>query len=450
LETGFLLSFIQRERLSHELASTFFWFMLALALLAATIGCAAALPAGAIFDQPEVPAIIVALSCCLPISALGSTHAALLRRQMQQGALIVSSALGSVVAAAAGVIAAMNGYGWWALVAQSAAGAVTRSVAHWYFCSWRPGRPVRSVGVRGIVGRGAVWTSSELVGLARRSIDQPLIGWWWGADVLGTYSRGVVLSSIFYVNGVVPISSAVAPALMRLQSQPERLRAACLQVADVLTFWASPLLVFPMIAAEPLVRVMLGPSWADSVPVVRATVLGLYFFSTIGIVANLYSSATGNARAMMRAAGLALPLGALGCIAAVPFGPAVMAAVLAVIAAIANLNALAQAVSGSDLGVRTVLRRMSAPLWRALVAAVPPAVLIGEFGGSAHPLLELMASGLLFAVLYLSLWCVSARGRDHLRGMVEVALGRKAGRAGAVIWSKVRRWRVVSRTTADG
>jgi O-antigen/teichoic acid export membrane protein len=438
VETGFLFSFTQREHLTHELASTFLWFMFALGVLAAGIGAAAAVPIGLLFGRPEISAVVVALSCCLPISAFGMTHAALLRRQMRQGALVGGSAMGAIVATVVGVLAAAAGWGWWSLVLHSAAGTLTRCIAFWCLCDWRPGLPVRGVGIRQIVGNGSFWTTSELVELARRSIDQPLVGWWWGADVLGVYSRGVALASIFYTSGIVPISAAIAPALIRLQSQPERLRLACLQIAGAIGFLAAPLFAFALVAADQLVAVMLGEGWDGSVPVLRLTLFGLYFFSSVGVMANLYAAATGKSRALAKAAVVALPLAAMSCLVAIRFGPVAVAAALGALAMCTNLYAL-QVVVAHERGLSgAILRRFAPPAWRAVAAAAFSAVAVRLLDTNSSPFLLLGVSATVFAGAYLGLWCVSVRGREFLVDMAGLALGDRLARAVGILSGRVR------------
>lgn len=425
LETGFPYSLMQRDGLDHEQASAYFWFMLMLSVAAAAVGCAAAIPAGWVFGRPEVSSIMVVLSLGLPFTTFGMTHSVILRRNMRQGAMVISGIVASIFSLGSAIAAAAIGWGWWALVIQAIVLSASKCVLWWWFCSWRPGLPRRGSGVRRLIAIGSTWSSSEISGLIRRSADQLMLGWWWGADVVGLYSRGVVLPTLLFNQGIAPIMSAVSPALVRLQGDPERLRGALLKVADVIFFVAVPASAFLMLAAEPVVLLVLGEQWVACISIMQVSLLGLVSVSTIGAVAGLYCSATGNVWAISRTAWVALPVSVLGIGATLPFGPVAVASALAGVTALTSWLALRNALSGSGLSVKTVCRRLIPPITHSLVAsAVSRVALVWLISGRPHAI-QAVVSGLMMSIVYIGGWCLTARGRSHVRLMLEVGIGSK-------------------------
>jgi PST family polysaccharide transporter len=436
LETGFPYSLMQRDGLNHEQASAYFWFMLMLSVAAAAVGCAAAIPAGWIFGRPEVASIVAVLSLGLPVTTVGMTHSVILRRNMRQGAMVISGIVASILSIGSATAAAVIGWDWWALVIQALVLSASKCALWWWFCSWRPGPPRRGSGIRQVIAIGSTWSSSEISGLIRRSADQLILGWWWGADVVGIYSRGVVLSSLLFTQGIVPIMSAVWPALVRIHGDRERLHGALLKVADVIFFVAVPASAFLILAADPVVLLMLGKKWVACVSIMQISLLGLASVSTIGSVASLYASATGNVRAISRTAWVALPMSIFGITATLPLGAVAVASALAGVTALTSWLALRSALSGSGLDATTVCHRLIPPLIHSLVASAASSVALEWLTSGWPPAIRAIGAGLVMVAVYAGGWCMTARGRTHVRQMLEVGLGSPGIRIAHVIWGR--------------
>ncbi len=433
LETGFPYSLMQRSELDDEQASAYFWFMLMLSLVGASLGCAVAIPVGWVFGRPEVASIVAVLSLGLPFTTFGMTHSVILRRNMRQGAMVISGIVASILSIGAAIAAAAMGWGWWALVIQALVCSASKSALWWCLCSWRPGLPRRGSGVRDLVRTGSLWTSSEFIGLARRSIDQLMLGWWWGADAVGLYSRGLALSSLMFTQGIVPITTAVWPALVRLQGEPDRLRAATLKIADGIFFVAVPASTWLIVGAEPLVSLMLGDQWVVSARITQVSTIGVLFAATLGSVTFLYASATGNVRALARTSWLAFPMTILGTLSTIHLGAQAVAVALSAVSAITSVMGLRIALAGSVLSPAAVIARLGFPALNSFLAGFLSILFDRSFAGAWPSVSRLLATFGIISSGYITMWCVTKGGRAHVLAMLEVALGVRGARLLALV-----------------
>jgi hypothetical protein len=156
-------------------------------------------------------------------AGLMTQHVALIQRQMRFRALARVEVGSQVVAAAAGVAAALAGWGYWALVVRGVTGSFVQMVAVWVAVPWRPDRPRRAAGSGSLVRFGGYITAFQAVNYVGRNLDNVLIGRVLGGATLGIYSKAyqLLMLPLSMVNG--PISGVAVPALARLQSNPERL-----------------------------------------------------------------------------------------------------------------------------------------------------------------------------------------------------------------------------------
>jgi PST family polysaccharide transporter len=183
---------------------------------------------------------------------------------------------------------AVAGAGYWALVAQRLVSPILLMLGSWALCRWRPARPARTAGVRGLLEFGASVTGSGLAVAFSRSIDQILIGWLWGPALLGLYERTtrLLLMPINTINA--PVYAAAMPALSRLTDQPARYRSMFGQVMQKLALLTMPAFALAAVTADWVVQILLGPSWVEAVPLVALFSVSAIYLPVLSAVGLLY------------------------------------------------------------------------------------------------------------------------------------------------------------------
>ena len=266
LDQGLSAALIQRPRLEPEVAGTVATFNLVMGvtLAAATWGLAPLV--ASFFAAPELTQLLRVLGVGLLLKAVAINPRAMLMRDVRFKAIAASDVIGGVLGAAAGVVAAMNGAEYWALVWQV---LVTDAVVAIILVATNPGgRP--SLHFRGVAEllpfSLRIFGARSLAFLSRNS-DNILVGRYLGVAQLSAYALAYrALSMPVQLVGQT-VSRVTFPALSRMSEEQKPLGPTVLRITELLTVASVVPMAFVAVAAPELVHVVLGPKWDAAIPV---------------------------------------------------------------------------------------------------------------------------------------------------------------------------------------
>ena len=258
---------IQRKEITHDQVSVLFWLNTAIGLGLTLITASLAPVFAWFYREPRLVSITLLLSLTFIIGGLRVQPDALLKRQMRFKSIAMRDVACYAVAVPTAIVLALRGIGYWALVALPLTLNLTQMMLSWVMVKWRPGLPRRHTGVGSMVVFGGTVAASYLTITLNRSVDNILIGWYWGAAPLGLYSRAYNLLMLPVRQLNAPASSVAIPAFSRIQSDPERLARYYLGAISLVTWISAPLFGFLFVAAEPVIVLILGAQWRDAAPV---------------------------------------------------------------------------------------------------------------------------------------------------------------------------------------
>jgi O-antigen/teichoic acid export membrane protein len=276
--TGFVIMFkdlglsqatVQRDEITHEQISALFWLNVALSIGALGLTCALAPAIAWFYHEPRLTAITVGLAGAFIFSGLSVQHQALLQRQMRFGALAAIDIVAMVTGITVAIVMAAYGARYWALVANQVVMALVVASGVWIVCRWRPRLAIRRSGVRSLLSFGGYLTGSNVVNYVARNLDNVLIGWRWGAQPLGLYSRAynLLLLPLRQIN--VPITAVAMPGLSRLQHDPARFRRYYLEALTLIISVTMPIIVPMILLSDELVLLVLGEQWRGAAVIFR-------------------------------------------------------------------------------------------------------------------------------------------------------------------------------------
>jgi O-antigen/teichoic acid export membrane protein len=186
---------------------------------------------------------------------------------MRFAAIAIRDMVGVAVGITTSIAMAWRGAGYWAIVAYPLVFNSTQVALTWMMVRWLPGPPRRGAQVRSLLAFGGNVAGSYVVNFFNRSADNVLIGWYWGASPLGLYSRAYNLLLLPVRQLSAPLGTIVVPAFSRLQNDPERFARYYLRTINLIAWIATPLFGFLIVAAEPVIRLVLGKQWVAAAPV---------------------------------------------------------------------------------------------------------------------------------------------------------------------------------------
>lgn len=249
--------------------------------------------------------------------------------------------------------------------------------------------------------------------LIHRSTDL-VVGRSAGPRALGTYDVAYEISNLPTTELVFPITRAVFPGYSQMARSPVEIRKGFLDVLSVLLLFVIPAGFGIMALSEPIVHVLLGPKWVESIPLIQV-------LSIFGVL----RAATSNSGAVYMALGVPRLLTYLSVLYLVLMGTAFAVLVPRFGALGAAYSVLFAASVQIPIGFvvlcRTIDLRVTALLgavWRPLAAASFMALTItaarwGLSGMAVAQLIQLLVLVPAGAVLYVSatlgLWAFAGR-----------------------------------------
>jgi PST family polysaccharide transporter len=275
---------IQRQEISHEQVTALFWINVGIGL-ALTLVMAALAPALAWFyREPRLNRIALLASLTFLIGGLRVQHNALLRRQMRFVAIAIRDVASYAIAVPVAITLAWRGAGYWAIVALPLTLNFTQMALSWLMVRWIPGLPRRGTKVSSMVTFGINVAASYLIIGVNRSADSVLNGWYWGAHLLGLYSRAYNLLMLPVRQLSTPAGSVAVPTFSRLQNDADRFARYYLRVVNLMMWITTPIFAFLFVAAQPVIVLVLGHQWGEAAPIFQILVfsaLGQLLFESV-------------------------------------------------------------------------------------------------------------------------------------------------------------------------
>jgi polysaccharide transporter, PST family len=417
--SGFSEAVIQPKEMNRFQASNLFWITCAIGLIL-TVGFAASGPLLArFFRNPPVARVAVAVSVAIFISAVATIHTALLKRGMRFIAVSVNDFVALVVYSAVGILLALRGWGYWALVGAIVTQALSVTIGAWWLCRWIPGLPRRGVGTRSLLRFAANVYGRFSANYFARNFDNLLVGWRFNAAALGYYKKAYDLFALTASQVTGPLHQVALAALSRLNQDPVRLKRYLANTLGIVAFVGMAAGVDLTLVGKDLVRLVLGPQWSEAGRIFELFGPGIgvmLLYSTVGWI----HLSVGKPERWLRWTLVESAATALLFVVALPWGPAGIAVAWSVSYWILLVPAFWYAGRPIGFGVSTLV----AAVWRYVIAALLAGVVFTTIiqgrltltvaTSAAEALKLIVVKSLLSVILYLGAVILLHRGYDPL------------------------------------
>lgn len=316
---GLSMATVQREQISHAQVSNLFWLNTAISAGLGLLVMALAPLISWLYRTPELVGLTMALSVTFLLDGLTIQHVAILNRQMRFKDLAKIEIGSMIFGQVAGIIMASCGCRAWSLVGAAVATSLSGLVLTWGLSRWRPQMATARAGTRSLVTFGASLTAANCLSYFTRSVDNLLIGRFYGAESVGLYSRATILLRRPLDQLMGPVTSVVLPMLSRLQDDPERYRRAFLQIYESIALLGLPITALVLALARPIVLVLLGPKWESAAGIVAAFSVATLYAPLAGAACWLYES-QGRGKELLVTSSILSPLAVASFFVGLPWG----------------------------------------------------------------------------------------------------------------------------------
>lgn len=431
---------IQREQISHEQMSGLFWINVAIGAAILGIFAGLSVPIASFYGKPELQPVVLALSLVFLIRGSGSQHGALLRRQMNFGALTLATASGVGAGVCLSILLAFLGARHWSLVAGHLATAAVTTALLWKGTGWRPGWPKRNRQIGELVRFGMHVTGFNFVNYFSRNADNLLIGRIYGADALGIYSRAYSLMMLPLTRIREPLIAAAMPAMSRLQDRPAQFRTYYRKFTSILAMLTMPALALMAVSAPEVIMVLLGPQWTEASEVFRYLAIAA-FLQPVASLGGVVLLSSGQARRYFHWGIVNSAVTVLAFLIGIRWGISGVAIGYCVGTYLLLYPGLWFIFRQSPVG----LKDFHAAIWRpsiATAAAVSAALLLRQAMSTDSALFSLVSEWTAGAGVYLSVYLCLPGGWRELASLLD--------NGASIVPSRWRAWAEVNRTRIFG
>lgn len=275
-DLGLSLAAVQATSLTGGQRSNLFWINAAVGLCVASLTVCLSGVLGWFYRDSDAPIIAIALSAVFVVNGLTAQFRAEITRRLGFAWLAFTDVSAQMVGLVGGVIVALTGGGYWALVVQQIGVAVATSLLTVFGSAWRPGWPRRDEEMRSLLRFGTATTATQFINYISANIDSMTIGRVWGAADLGVYSRVFQIFSLPLQQIAAPITRVALPILSGIKSESQYL-AFAQRAQKVLAYVLLPALAMMAVASEPLLTALLGHQWTKGAPILSVLALGGVF-----------------------------------------------------------------------------------------------------------------------------------------------------------------------------
>jgi PST family polysaccharide transporter len=403
---------VQRLEVTEEQVSTLFWINLAVGGALAAFSAALAPLLVAFYGEPRLYWIIVVLGVAFVFGGLTAQHRAMIMRNMRFATLAKIDVLSLATSSGVGIILALLGWNYWALVAMWVVNAIVGAVGVWLADPWIPGLPRRNCGVLSLLHFGWMSTCSNVVVFLAWNADNILLGRFWGADALGLYGRAYQLATmpIHQLNGA--ISGVAFSALARMQNDPQRLVGSFLRGFSVLVSLTVPVTICCALFADEIVVVLLGTKWIEAAPIFRLLAPTALVFALVNPMSWLVMS-TGRVGRALSMTTATTPVVILGILLGLSHGPTGVAVGYSSAMVFLVVPIVAWSKRGTSITWADLLKATRQSLLSGLVAGVAGLIAKVTLGRMLAPFPHLLAGTSLVLGVYGWVLLI-AMGQKHL------------------------------------
>jgi O-antigen/teichoic acid export membrane protein len=261
-EAGMGKALIYRQTHINEAANAAFMINIGLGILIAGLLYLFAQPiASTFFQDDRVTAVLQVMTLQILLGALGSVQTALLQKEMGFKKLFWVRFATVGLPGLASIPLAINGLGYWALVAGALVGQLAQVLMLWRMSYWLPGFRRDSKVTKEIVKFGAWVGATGLLTWFYAWADSMVIGHYLGSHELGLFNMGGKLPAIVYAMIFGPILPVLFSQLSRIGADQEKMKKIAELAIASLTLIALPIAIAMAIFSTHIELVIFGDKW---------------------------------------------------------------------------------------------------------------------------------------------------------------------------------------------
>lgn len=282
-DMGLSEAVIQKEEITHHQVSNLFWFNLLICLVI-TVVLITFSPLIVSFynNDTQLYPILFSYSAGIMISGFATQHAALMNRKMLFGLLTKANVFACGLSVICGIVAALIGLGYWAIIVLNISQIVFFTCLMWIFCRWRPALPSKKYSIKHFLSFGIGIFGFNMVSYFSDNSDNMIIGRQIGPSAVGFYSKAYGLLMLPIIQIKAPLTKVAIPAMSKLQNMKIKYISYYKKYVFIVAFFSMPLIASLAIFSKEIIYIVLGKQWMPSSPIFQLLAIAGFILPVAG------------------------------------------------------------------------------------------------------------------------------------------------------------------------
>lgn len=278
IDSGFGAALIRKNDRTETDFSTVFYFNIIVAFLIYIALFFASPYIADFYETPVLRSITRVVALNLIITSFSGIHNSKLSIDVDFKSRAKISLLSSVVSGIVALYMAKNGFGVWALVAQSLCSSIVWTILLWYFVRWKPLFQFSWESFRNLFSFGSKLLTSAVLNTIYSNLSTIIIGKFFSSSSLGLYSKANSLAQFPSVNITNVIQNVAFPVLSKIQDETQKLKAIYVKFMRIMAFIIFPLMLGLAAVSQSFVSVVLTEKWVGAVPYIQVLCFSLMWY----------------------------------------------------------------------------------------------------------------------------------------------------------------------------
>jgi len=237
-----------------------------------------------LYGDPLYTPVIRWLSLNLVLFALTVVQKSKLTIMLDFKTQAKASVTAVIIGGICGVIAALYGYGVWAIVIQQLTTNTIQAIFLWVCSGWYPKGIFDTKALRGMIPFGSKLLLTGLLNTVYNNIYNSIIAKRFSKADAGYFNQGYKFSQFPSANLSSIVTRAVFPILSQMQDDKERLRATFISYLSLSSYIIFPLMIGLIILADPFISTIYPDGrWEPAVPYLQILSVAYMWYPLIGI-----------------------------------------------------------------------------------------------------------------------------------------------------------------------
>lgn len=277
--------------------STAFWISLIIGIALFVISWVLAPFLAIYFHDERVVEVYRVMALTFPFTALGSTHEAILRKNLAFNRAAFPVFFRAVTKGLVSIILAFNGYGAWSLVWGQIGGTLVSSILLWMITPWRPAFEFDGGRASSLLRFGLKNIGVDFLSMILLNLDYWFVGHYLSAGALGLYTLSYRMPELLILQFARIVSQVIFPIYTKIRNVPGSLAAGFNRATAYVSLVTVPLGLGLALLARPFTVLFLTEKWVEAIPVIQAIALYAMFLSLMHNANSAYK-AEGNFKAL--------------------------------------------------------------------------------------------------------------------------------------------------------